>query len=385
MRILIAGILAGQGGIQSHIRWLAKALGEEGIEVLVLSLGTSKSLPIDESFLKQSWNNNVQLRFCAAYQTTTSNRNLGGLRRLQEIVEIIDEFDPDIYLAIGTGWNLFIPPLLSKAKPIRIFHEVMSGVPNGWQDSRWCVKLWFDEVIGQATPVSQAFSKEFGWKKEVSTLPAFPEPLEITANLPEVTAIKVTKGKVKAALFSRLAPHKQAFWLVQQWSKLKEYLSELHIHGSGSDEDLIRSYIAKAGIGKEVKCLGRYPEGQAYVDLLSSYDLTLLPTIGAEGAPLVLLESMACGVPFLAYGVGGIPDYGRNNPDVRVVAPDDIRFFEGLEQITSAFTKGEIDQRRLQRFYFEHYSYEALKISWLNYLKAIYQQKQHNVAMPLMH
>lgn len=368
LKVLIAGILAGKGGIQSHIRWLAKALGEAGIETMALSLGSSESPPINKSFLYTFWNENVQLKCCELYRNARANRGISGIRRLREITKIIDDFNPDIYLAIGTGWNLFIPPFLSQAKPLCIFHEVMSGVSNGWKDSRWCVKLWFDEVVGQSETVSRTFAKEFHWRKPIDTLPAMPEPLEVTAKLPTVTQKAVAKGAVKAALFSRLAPHKQAFWLVQQWDTLKAYISELHIHGSGSEEPLIREYIAEKGIEARVKCLGRYPEGQAYVDLLSSYDLTLLPTIGAEGAPLVLLESMACGVPFLSYSVGGIADYANQNPDVLVVEPKRTKFFEGMDKITTDLASGIIKQERLQNFYLEHYSYTSLKQQWTNYL-----------------
>jgi len=368
LKVLVAGILAGEGGIQSHIRWLAKALGEAGIETMALSLGSAHSPPVNERFLRSFWNENVQLKCCEIYSSTQANKGIAGLRRLQEITKAIDDFNPDIYLAIGTGWNLFIPPLLSRTRPIRIFHEVMSGVPDSWRDSRRCVKLWFDAVVAQAETISSTFSKEFRWHSAVPALPAMPEPLEVTATLPKVRQETVPEGTAKVALFSRLAPHKQAFWLVQQWDILKTTIDELHIHGSGSEEALIRDHIAQKEIGDRVKCFGRYPEGQSYVDLLSSYDLTLLPTIGAEGAPLVLLESMACGVPFLAYGVGGIPDYGIHNPDVLVVAPESDAFFSGLTHITKRLAEGSINQRRLQNFYLKHYSYTALKQQWVDYL-----------------
>lgn len=367
MKVLIAGILAGDGGIQSHIRWLAKALGEAGIETLALSLGSSKTPPVDESFLRAYWNENVQLSCCEIYDSARSNRGLAAIKRLREITKVIDDFNPDIYLAVGTGWNLYIPPLLSRARPVRIFHEVMSGIPSSWSDCRWCVKLWFDYVIGQSATVSRSFVEGFGWQKEISSLAAFPEPLEVTAKLPEVTQRSVPKGTIKAALFSRLAPYKQAFWLVQQWNILKNYFSELHIHGSGPEEALIRKYIAENDIEEWVKCFGRYPEGQAYVDLLSSYDLTLLPTVGEEGAPLVLLESMACGVPFLAYGVGGISDYGINNPDVVVVEPSANSFLDGLDKIANALDSSLIDQKRIQKFYLNNYSHRTLGKKWLNY------------------
>ncbi len=380
MKVLVAGTLSGQGGIQSHIRWLAKALGDSGFTVMVVSLGKAGSTPVDELSLRQIWNENVALACCAAYQNASASRGLSGIRRLQEVSKIIDDFNPDIYLAVGAGWNLFIPPLLSRARPLRIFHEVTSGIPEGWKDSRWCVKLWFDEVVGQSNTVAQTFSTEFGWGRKIETLPAFPEPLEVTASIPRVEKKSVPKMQAKAALFSRLVPHKQAFWLVQQWDTLKAFLAELHIHGSGAEESLIRRYIAEREISDRVKCFGRYPEGDSYVDLLRRYDLTLLPTIGAEGAPLVLLESMACGVPFLAYGVGGIADYGINNPDVSVVEPSRTEFFKGLEDLTHSLACSTIDQARLQKFYLAHYSYSALKEKWIRYL-----EKKFETAMLSMH
>ncbi|NCJ07654.1 glycosyltransferase [Synechococcales cyanobacterium C] len=369
MRVLLAGTLGGQGGIQSHLRWLAKALGEEGIETLVLSLGSDQSPPVDEHLFKKLWNQNVQLQCCVSYKNNRSHKRLGGLFRLKEIVNFIDEFSPDIYLAVGTGWNLFIPVLMSGSKATRIFHEVMSGVPNGWHDSRWCVKFFFDEVIGQSASVSQNFCREFRWQKEIHTLPAFPEPLEITATLPKVTQKIIPQGTAKGALFSRLVPHKQAFWLVQQWQYLKKYLSELHIHGSGEEEELIQNYVNEQDIGTQVKCFGSYPDGQDYVNLLSSYDITLLPTIGEEGAPLVLLESMACGVPFLSYRVGGIADYGTNNPDVFIVNPCPKEFCRGLNQFTYSLANNRIDQKRLQQFYLKRYSYSSLKHQWIIFLE----------------
>ncbi|NJL53105.1 MAG: glycosyltransferase [Hydrococcus sp. SU_1_0] len=248
------------------------------------------------------------------------------------------------------------------------------------------VKWWFDDVVGQSSCVAQNFAESFKWNKPVLSIPAIPEPLELTATLPKPTVKKVELGTAKAALFSRLVPWKKALWLVQQWDDLKDVLSELHIYGTGPEEVIIRELIEFQKIGDRVKCFGRYPEGQAYVDLLSSYDLTLLPTVGPEGAPLVLLESMACGVPFVAYGVGGIPDYGIDNPNSIVVLPepwltDQAReyaksdrsqsisaFVEGVQQMTQKLARGEINQMQLQQYYLDRYSYQVLKQAWVSYL-----------------
>jgi glycosyltransferase involved in cell wall biosynthesis len=356
MKILLVGNLIGHGGIQSHLKWLSKALAEEGFKVMILSLSTPKGSTKKSQEFSTMEESNIQVTYC----------NSSKWKRLVEITNIIKNFAPDAYLAVGTGWNLFIPPMLSGVKTRKIFHEVMSGVPNGWSDSRWAVRWYFDEVIGQSQIVAKTFADCFGWQKAVAAIPAMPEPLELTAFLPHMMTRKVEFGKAKAALFSRLVPHKQAFWLVQQWDLLKDVLDELHIHGSGSEESLIREYIISHGIGDRVKCFGRYPEGQAYVNLLSSYDMTLLPTIGAEGAPLVLLESMACGVPFVAYGVGGIPDY--ENPNVLIVSPQSNEFISSVKLMAFKLSERQIDQQQLQKFYLENYSNSVLKKLWLSYL-----------------
>jgi len=375
MNVLLAGYLLGKGGIQSNLRWLSRALAEEGHHVLALSLGNETVSAEDVQSLaelqqaQKLLNHSVQFVSCKPYPSNKSDPfKFSRLQRFIEIIDLIQRFKPDVYLAHGIGWNLFIPTLLSGVRMRRVFYEGMSGEPFWRFDPRWCARWGFDDVVGQDTLVAKTFATCFGWKKPIPTIPAIPEPLEITASLPQASRKTVEFGQAKAALFSRLVPHKQAFWLVQQWDMLQNILSELHIHGSGPEEPLIREYIEQHGIGDRVKCFGRYPEGQAYVDLLSSYDLTLLPTIGAEASPLVLLESMACGVPFVAYDVGGIPAYGVGNPNVSIVPITDHSFILAIKQMALQLASGDIDQNQLQQFYFMHYSYQTLKHAWVSYL-----------------
>ena len=383
MKVLLFGTVSGQGGIQSHLRWLSKALVESEQEVLIV---TTHPLKAEGLNLQEALTSGIKIHQIRSEQLKSSNYLIKKIMQLKDLVKAVNNFAPDVYLGVGTSWYLSLLPLLSFKRVRSIFHEVMSGLGASWRDSRWGVKWWFDDVVGQSACVAENFTEYFGWQKPVPAIPAIPEPLELTATLPQVKIKQVELGTAKAALFSRLIPWKKALWLVQQWEDLQEYLGELHIHGSGPEESLIREYIKSQGIGDRVKCFGRYPESQAYVDLLSSYDLTLLPTVGPEGAPLVLLESMACGVPFVAYGVGGIPDYGVDNPNVIVVPPepwltDQAReyavadptqkttaFVRGVQSMAQKLAAGTIDQVELQQFYLEHYSFEVLKQTWVSYL-----------------
>jgi glycosyltransferase involved in cell wall biosynthesis len=376
-KILISGTLAGEGGIQTHLTWLANALEEEKIEAIFLVKKPVKELSIKYAYVKflhfESSNEDSKKSFVSV------------LKNIKKIKNSIEEFAPDVYMAVGTGFYSVIPVCLARHKSRTIFHEVMSGLTNSWKDPRWIVRWYFDEVAAHTPTVAANFAKTFGWKKEIPVLSAIPVPLEIMTSLPQGVHQKVPLGKAKAALFSRLVPHKRAFWLVKHWDYLKDVLSELHIHGSGPEEALIREYIQAHGIGDRVKCFGRYPEGQAYIDLLSTYDMTLLPTLGDEGAPLVLLESMACGVPFVTYGVGGIADYGVNNPNVIIVPPEPWNpdtstenstsdsftgkvFLEFVRKMAFKLADGNISQRELQNFYYDRYSFSVLKKAWLSYL-----------------
>jgi len=289
------------------------------------------------------------------------------LREALRLSKEVRRFRPDVLLGTGTSWHLGLLGMRLPSRVRKIFYEGMSGEASGWKDPRWMVRWFFDEVVGQSPKVARNFERTFGWRKKLCAIPAFPEPLEVTAKLPEVQRRPVPMGTARAGFFSRLVEGKQALWLVRQWESLREMIGVLHIHGSGPEREPIEAFIRANGLGDRVRCTGGYPSGQAYVDLLSSFDLTLLPTIFPEGAPLVLLESMACGVPFVANGVGGIPDYATDNPDC-IVVPQQGEFLAGVGRMTEALALGEIDQPRLHRFYLESYSNAALARKWLDYI-----------------
>lgn len=290
--------------------------------------------------------------------------------KLREAVRLAREvrgFRPDVLLGAGTSWHLGLLGMTLPWRVRRIFYEVMSGEASGPKDPRWLVRWFFDEVVGQSPRVAANFARTFGWRKKLRAIPAFPEPLEITAKLPEAERKVVPMGTARAGFFSRLVEGKQALWLVRKWETLQHLVSVLHIHGTGPEQEAIEAFIRTNGLGDRVRCMGGYPSGQAYADLLASFDLTLLPTIFPEGAPLVLLESMSCGVPFVANGVGGIPDYATDNADC-IVVPDQSQFLGGVRRMAEALGRGEIDQPRLQRYYLERYSNAALAAKWRDYI-----------------
>lgn len=79
----------------------------------------------------------------------------------------------------------------------------------------------------------------------------------------------------------------------------------LSIAGSGSELQTLQRLADAEGIGSAVTFTGRISrEKMAY--LLGRADLVLNPST-ADNMPISILEAMACGVPVVSTGVGGIP------------------------------------------------------------------------------
>ncbi len=74
--------------------------------------------------------------------------------------------------------------------------------------------------------------------------------------------------------------------------------------GEGELDGSIAAQIVQAGSGAYVRMAGMWPETQ---DVYPALDL-LVSTSRSEGMPLALLEGMACGVPIVAMGIGGVPE-----------------------------------------------------------------------------
>ena len=366
VRICLAGTLVRRGGIQTHFRWLASALAEQGYSVLILSFG-ARPAPVDfEAAAELARLGDIEVDFVSDVNgDSISKAAVSAARALRRLWT----FKPDVYLACGTGWNLFIPALFAPRPVTRVFHEVMSGRAHSALDPRRVARYMFERIIAQANGVADTFTRSFGGPKPL-VLPAFPEPLERTADVGSAVQRRIPRGTIRAAFFGRLARHKQALWLVRQWPELSVNLRELHIFGTGPEEEAIAEAVREQELSGKVFFHGEYPCGQPYVDLLRSFDLTLLPTIGDEGAPLVLLESIACGVPFVAFGVGGIPDY--RNDDCEVVVPDGAEaFLAAVNRMALRLDRGEVDQGRLQALYLSRFSYRALKTRWTDYLLSL--------------
>jgi glycosyltransferase involved in cell wall biosynthesis len=94
---------------------------------------------------------------------------------------------------------------------------------------------------------------------------------------------------------------------------------QLYLVGTGPLRCSLETQAETLGLRDTVRFVGAVPH-ERLPDWYRAADLTLLPS-RSEGVPNVLLESLACGTPFVASQVGGIPEMD-GGPRSRLVPPD---------------------------------------------------------------
>jgi glycosyltransferase involved in cell wall biosynthesis len=108
----------------------------------------------------------------------------------------------------------------------------------------------------------------------------------------------------------------------------KEILPAFFIVGEAQEPDYVRNclnQIHNKALEKNFHFVGQQPDSLSW---MMGADFAVLPS-RSESGPLVLIEVMACGLPFVAFNVGGISHTVSQYMPDQFAAPNDCRRFAG--------------------------------------------------------
>lgn len=300
MKILFLITKSTEGGAQTHITQLARALIARGDTVAVMSAPggwlEQEIIALGATFYSNQYfaNSYNPLRFHSA------------MRRVRVVV---DEYKPDI-VSCHSGFAGFVGRAAIKNRVPTLF------TAHGWSFSpgaalhqrviTWMVECYAARWCRKILCVSQ-YDCDLARRYHVA--PA--SKLITVHNGVEIPSVPpVVKTSIRSLVFiGRLVRQKRPLDVLEAVALLPEAIRQtltVTFVGGGPLEPSLKVYAVEHGIEKSVQFLGNIHRTKV-LDILSTSDVLLLPT-NHEGLPRSMLEALAHGVPVMASGVAGIPE-----------------------------------------------------------------------------
>ncbi len=127
--------------------------------------------------------------------------------------------------------------------------------------------------------------------------------------------------------------------------------------GEGMDFNSLKEYAGKLNLGKETVIFTGLLEGKSLVKEMSSADLMVVFS-NYENFPVVINESFVLGVPVIATGVGGIPEFLNDTNGRLIKASDQQALFNLLNDFLNK--KLSFDNKVIRETYRDAYSPETI-------------------------
>lgn len=137
--------------------------------------------------------------------------------------------------------------------------------------------------------------------------------------------------------------------LLEAWTQLDDD-AVLVVAGDGDERPALERQARELGLDGRVRFLGTLDD-RGLVPCYRAADVSVVPTVALEGFGIVCLESLACGTPVIATGVGGLPEVLAPLDPSLVVQPGDA-------VALAARLRGPLPERAACRAYAERFTWE---------------------------
>jgi len=359
-------VLDKQGGIETHIKSLAKCLKSAGVEVTVAAKWVKEPEQY-ESYFKGIGVRLVYSRLSRkVFALGVPNKLASVLLNLMAELTFRKELKIHSFDVVSINATGFFGARLSRyVKPksgFITYHEHQT-VQHLDKVNPKLISVLNDMsfVTVNSSVDHNKLSDLLEVKTKVYLLPALASG-EIS--LPALNQKNNKSQLFRVAFVGNVgASEKGAHKLLYLW-RLKK-IQDMHLTFYGPHSDVLGDIADLTS----VKFAGPF----ALKDIASVYgniDLLVHPADN-ESLGLVLIEAMAHGVPFVATHVGGIIDIAFENSNVLTVQNNIEDIYQGILQMRKRLEMGEIDSSALQAEYEKKWSANILGKRWVDRLKGI--------------
>ncbi|MFZ3212465.1 MAG: glycosyltransferase family 4 protein [Terriglobales bacterium] len=356
--VLIAAMVHGVGGVETHLRSLCELLAREGAEVTFVSRFVRPNAPLVDSlqripvrvmatpFAGSDWAR-ASLAWAATFWPLRLHRHF------------------DVLYTLDSSWLVAFLAGFVKPGGHVVFNPIVMNEPGSASIPRALLDR-------RATASVSAFVCESKIGANlVREVHGAGVPVEVMPLLSDIGSVPTRHwhphDELRVAFIGRYHRVKGLYRLLQLWPKLAIQPARLDFYGFGEEREALRQAVADRGLSATVQVNDGYTEPAQLTEILSCTDLLVLLS-ESEGVPVSLLEAMAHGVPFVATDVGGVRTLAEANPDVRVVPLDNAAIQQAIEEMSTAIRAGVIQGARLQQYHQSRYGYEHLSRKYLDAL-----------------
>jgi glycosyltransferase involved in cell wall biosynthesis len=213
-------------------------------------------------------------------------------------------------------------------------------------------------VWATAPFLSRCLTGVYGLRPEVvHSLPNLIQLAQPPTAPPKPPARPAPSRPLTALIVARLVPQKGIEVAIDALAQLSDRPIRLRLAGGGSAEyeAALRSRIVARGVEDRVDFLGPVPAQRLTAEYAAA-DWLLLPS-WYEGFPIVLVQAMAAGLPWLATRVGGIPSMLADGEAGLLVSPGDAEALaSAMRRLENAELRQQLGERgrsEAQRFNLE--------------------------------